>query len=255
MDNDNSFSYNDEMRLKPYKREFLYSYSCGVFPTCELATKRPGALRKIVVTDNSLDNEGVRKLKSIASQQKIPFVVDNKTVERIYPKDNVYAVGVFDKFSDKLDKASNHIVLCNPSDMGNLGTIIRTMVAFEIFDLCLIKQCCDVFDPKTVRSSMGAIFRLRLHIYDTFEEYFNEYCKESNRELFPFMLNGKPLSGFSAPKDKPFSLIMGNEAAGLPKSFENVGTPVRIMHADTVDSLNLPIATAMGIFWARGDKY
>ena len=52
-----------------------------------------------------------------------------------------------------------------------------------------------------------------------------------------------------------YSLIFGNEAAGLPESFKNVGNPVRIMHAGNVDSLNLPVAAAIGIYTFAGGKY
>ena len=54
--------------------------------------------------------------------------------------------------------------------------------------------------------------------------------------------------------DKNFSLIFGNEASGLPDSFLSIGNPVRIMHLDTVDSLNLTIAAAIGIYhFTQGD--
>ena len=92
--------------------------------------------------------------------------------------------------------------------------------------------------------------------FDSFEEYF-DYCGgEKNRDYFPFMLDGKPLAKRPAGAvGKPFSLIFGNEAAGLPESFKNVGNPVRIMHSGNVDSLNLPVAAAIGIYTFAGGKY
>ena len=249
-------NYVEGMRLKPYKREFGFSYACGVFPVCELYDAMRPALRKIIVTESGLENGGVVKLRENASAAGIPFEVDDRTVARIYPKGNVYAVGVFEKKETLPDKKVDHVVLVNPSDMGNMGTIMRTAVAFGIGDLCVVKPCCDVFDPKTVRASMGAVFRLRVKTFDSFEEYF-DYCGgEKNRDYFPFMLDGKPLAERPAGTDgKPFSLIFGNEAAGLPESFKNVGNPVRIMHSGNVDSLNLPVAAAIGIYTFAGGKY
>lgn len=237
------------MKLKPYKREFEHSYACGVFPACELAKTRPDALKAVVITEKALKNEGVMKLRGICDERKIPFEIDDATVAKIYPKDNVYAVGVFDKYSCELDFSRNHVVLVNPSDMGNMGTIIRTMCAFEIFDLAIIRPCCDVFDPKVVRASMGAVFKLNIRIYDTFEEYTRDVTE--TRQLIPFMLNGAPMESVRR-QGEIFSLIMGNEAAGLPDNFINIGTPARIMHASTVDSLNLPIATGIGIYYFSG---
>ena len=53
----------------------------------------------------------------------------------------------------------------------------------------------------------------------------------------------------------PTSLIFGNESAGLPAEFAGVGDPVRIVHLDTVDSLNLPSAAAIGIFYFTAGRF
>ncbi|MCR5694784.1 MAG: TrmH family RNA methyltransferase [Clostridia bacterium] len=245
--------------LKPYKKDFGFSYSCGVFPTCELAAARPETLKLILVTANSADNAGVIKLKKTAGELRIPFRTDDKAVARIYPKENVYAVGVFAKNFEKPRKAADHVVLVNPVDMGNLGTIMRTMAAFEIFDLALITPCCDVYNPKTVRASMGAVFRLRISEFDSFEDYKKALAESgddlSARQFFPFMLDGCPMEEVRINRNAPATLIFGNEAAGLPESFLRTGKPVRIMHADTVDSLNLPVAAAIGIYNLRKSAY
>ena len=261
-------NYVEGMRLKPYKREFGFSYACGVFPVCELYDAMRPALKKIIVTESGLANGGVVKLRENASAAGIPFEVDDKTVARIYPKGNVYAVGVFEKRERELRNGADHVMLVNPSDMGNMGTIMRTAVAFGIGDLCVVKPCCDVFDPKTVRASMGAVFRLRIQTFDSFEEYFERCGGETDRDYYPFMLDGEPLGNLRAGDrnvhagfgekghdGRPFSLIFGNEAAGLPESFKNVGRPVRIMHSGDVDSLNLPVAVAIGIYTFAGGKY
>ena len=55
--------------------------------------------------------------------------------------------------------------------MGNLGTIIRTMAGFGFANLVLIRPAADVFDPKTVRASVGTVFRLSFEYFDTFNDY------------------------------------------------------------------------------------
>ncbi len=244
----------NEIRLKPYKKDFPYSYSCGVFPSCELTEQKPEALLKLILTEKSLENGGVRKMIAAAEKMGVSVSVDDKTASRIYPKENVYAIGVFKKYESTLDPGKNHLVLVNPSDMGNLGTIIRTMIAFEINDLAIITPGADIFDPKVIRASMGAFFRLRCAHFSSFEEYMKTVTAE-DRSFYPFMLGGKPMEQVPPCPTKNFSLIFGNEARGLPESFENVGTPVRIDHADTVDSLNLTIAAAIGIYnFVKGNK-
>ncbi|MBQ8828215.1 MAG: TrmH family RNA methyltransferase [Clostridia bacterium] len=242
------------MRLKPYRKDFIHSYSCGVFPTIELLNNRPDIIRKLIITEKGMSNTGVQKILKTAEERGIPYTVDSKTAERLYPKENSYAIGVFEKYSCTLSGDKNHIVLVNPSDKGNLGTIIRTLTAFGIEELAVITPAADIFDPKVIRASMGAVFRTRFCLYSSFEEYLETLHDKHERNYYPFMLNGKPLEQAKRDKNRPFSLIFGNEASGLPDSFLSVGTPVRIMHLNTVDSLNLTIAAAIGIHhFTQGD--
>ena len=56
-------------------------------------------------------------------------------------------------------------------DMGNLGIIMRTLLAFGYKDLAIVLTAADRFNPKTVRASMGAMFSIRIPEYNTFDEY------------------------------------------------------------------------------------
>ena len=153
---------------------------------------------------------------------------------------------MFEKFEDELKKDASHIVLHNPSDFGNIGTILRTALGLGIEDVALVRPCADVFDPKTVRASMGAMFRLRIRVYDGFEEYREKYAE---RKLYPFMLDASvPLQ--EAVKEKPevWTQVFGNEGRGLPAEFAQMGQAVRIESNEKVDSLNLGIAAAIGMY-------
>jgi len=145
-----------------------------------------------------------------------------------------------------LDSNKSHIVLVNPSNMGNVGTIIRTAVGMGIYDIALISPCTDLFNPKTIRSSMGALFKLRHQYFSSFEEYQKQY---NNHDIFPFMLNGSnTLEIQNCPKTELFSLVFGNEATGLDDSFLEVGTSICIPQSSDVDSLNVTIAVGIGTF-------
>jgi TrmH family RNA methyltransferase len=146
-------------------------------------------------------------------------------------------------------------VLHHPSDCGNVGTILRTALGFGVEDVALIRPCVDVFDPRVVRASMGSLFQLRLRVYDDFADYQAEH---PDRMLYPFMLDGSSslpdvLAGEVSAK---WTLVFGNEGSGLPAEFARMGQPVRIPSNDRVDSLNLSIAAAIGIygFTQKGNK-
>ena len=235
------------MKIRPYKKDYTYSYTFGVFPTIELADAHPSAVFRIIVSSKLA--KGYDLLKARADALRIPLVTDDQTIERLSPKENCFAIGLFRKFYAEPDPVKDHVVLVNPSDMGNVGTIIRTTVAFGIQDLVVIRPCADLFNPHTVRASMGALFRVRPCIYDSFDDY-KKACPDRN--FYPFMLNAEPMEETVPDKTRPGSLIFGNESSGLPAEFINLGKPVRIVHESTVDSLNLTIAAGIGIHWFKG---
>jgi len=229
---------------KKYKKDFDYSYTLGAFPTMELIKSKKDKIRKIILHSKY---SGSADFSEVCKKNDIELVYNDKIINRISSKENCFVVGVFDKFEYSLNEDLSHVVLVNPSDMGNLGTIIRTLVGFSIYDLAIIAPCADIFNPKTIRASMGAVFKIRFHIFNSFEDYSKIYSKD--RDMFPFMLDGnKTLSINDCPKSKKFSLIYGNEASGLDESFKNVGQSIFIPQSKDVDSLNLPISVGVGSF-------
>jgi TrmH family RNA methyltransferase len=142
-------------------------------------------------------------------------------------------------------------VLVNPGDMGNLGTIMRTMLGFGLADLALVRPAADIFDPRSVRASMGALFALRCCYFDTFEDYSGR----SSHNLYPFMTDGE-VQLRKAAFQEPFSLIFGNESSGLPPEYRGIGTSVTIAHTQRIDSLSLPVAAAIALYEAtRGTLF
>ena len=232
--------------LSIYKNELDYSYAPGIFPSMECLSCRPEKVRRLLVHSSAAGREGVDRLCALATEHGIRVEVADKALARISGKENCYAAAVFGKFADEPEKDKPHIVLHNPGDSGNIGTILRTALGFGIGDVALIRPCADLFDPKTVRASMGALFRLRVKVYDDFETYRASFPE---RKLYPFMLDASvPLQ--EAVKDRPavWTLVFGNEGRGLPKEFAQLGQAVRIESNDKVDSLNLAIAAGIGIY-------
>ena len=130
--------------------------------------------------------------------------------------------------------------------MGNVGTILRTAVGFGIHDIAFVSPAVDVFHPKVVRASMGALFRLRHEYFESFSDYRKN---NPNQEVFCFMLNGtKLLPKIDYSKRRLFSIVFGNEATGLDDSFLAEGTSVIIPQSSEVDSLNLTIAAGIAMF-------
>lgn len=231
------------MEIKTYKKDAEYSYTLGAFPTIELLKTRPEEVLEVYVHSTFTDTETIENL---AKPYGIPVLRQDKIIHKLSDKENCFVVGIFKKYKDVLLNEKSHVVLVNPSNMGNMGTIIRTAIGFGIKNLAIISPGVDVFHPKTIRASMGALFRINCQYFNSFEEYEAAY---RNHEIFCFMLNAKrQLTVNNCPKPKLFSLVFGNEATGLDDSFLQKGTSIIIPQSEEVDSLNITIAAGVGMY-------
>ena len=235
--------------LEAYRRELNYSYAPGLFPSLECMTKRPEIVRRLLISSKGQDSEGVKKLAALAEEKRIRIEIADKALGRISGKENCFAAAVFEKQPRPLNASGDHAVLHHISDQGNLGTILRTALGFGYHDVSIIRPAADVYDPKVVRASMGAIFSLRVTEYDDFDVYRQEF---PNHAAYPFMLDSSvQMDDAAAKAARPCALIFGNEGSGLPPEFQQVGQPVRIPSSDEVDSLNLAIAAAIAMYAFR----
>jgi len=236
--------------LSGYKRELDYSYAPGIFPGMECLLARPEKARRLLIATGAGGQEGMEKLISLARERGIRVEEADRALARISGREDCHAAVVFSKFEDDLDPEKPHVLLHQPGDSGNVGTILRTALGLGVEDVALVRPCVDLFDPRTVRASMGSLFRLRVRVYDRFEDYL---AQAGSRACYPFMLDASvPMEEVlrEAPPARR-TLIFGNEGRGLPAEFAGIGQPVRIPSNDKVDSLNLAIAAGIGIYAFR----
>jgi TrmH family RNA methyltransferase len=233
------------MDIKTYKKNFDYSYTFGMFPTVELIQSMPDRVIKVLVSSH-YKSESSADIFELCERFNIRTEINDKAIKRISDKDNNYVIGVFDKYECVLNPDNSHIVLVNPGNMGNAGTIIRTLTGFGLNDLAIISPGVDVFDPKVLRASMGSLFKINFEYFDNFDMYKKKF---NNRRIYTFMLDGaKSLKDIKHDNNELFSLVFGNEATGLDSSFSFAGTSVFIKHTDRIDSLNLPIAAGIAMY-------
>ena len=227
--------------MKLYKKEEDFSYSIGAFPTLELLMQRFAQVETIFVSPRAWQSEGVQKIKKLAGD-KIRIEENEGLLRKLVKTENHFAAAVFRKYDCELSPTENHLCLVNPDDMGNLGTIIRTMLGFGVKDLAIIKPGADIFDPRVIRASMGAIFKINFKYFPDFESYQREF----SRQYYPFMTTSA-IDLTNVRFSKPATLIFGNEGAGLAPQFAEVGQAVKIGQTKDIDSLNLSIAAAIGL--------
>ena len=233
-------------KLEAYDKSLDYSYAPGIFPATECLKNAPKRCLRLLLSSASEKSEGAQKLRAQAEEMNVRVEIADRALERISKKENCFAAMVYKKQEGVFDKDAPHIVLVNPSDSGNLGTILRTALGFGLVNIAIIRPAVDSDDPRVTRASMGAAFSLNVRHFDSFDEYRAEF---PDRQLFPFMLTGAvPLAEAVRKVSGPYSLVFGNEASGLPDVFAEYGISTLIPHSGKIDSLNLAIAAGIGMY-------
>jgi TrmH family RNA methyltransferase len=210
----------------------------------EYLLKRRDVVKAVILHPSCRSEETIAKIRSICGSD-IPVSTEEKPFNILSKKENCYVIAVIRKTPRRIEPG-NHMVLVNPSNAGNLGTITRSCLGFGARDIAIVPPAVDHFDPKVIRASMGAAASVRTEVFGSFEEYSERF---PDNRLYPFMLDGS-VRLQETKIEAPFSLIMGNEATGLPAEFSRIGTPVRIEHSGAIDSLNITIAASIGLYEA-----
>lgn len=237
--------------VKRYKKDSEVSYALGITLTIELLRKKLEHVTNVYVHSKIIKGEGFLIVEEICKNNNIPLIYNDKVFNILSKKENDFIIGEFIKYDCMVRDNSNHVVLVNPSNGGNLGTIMRSMVGFEFTDLVIITPAVDHYDPSTIRSSMGSIFNLNISLFSSFDEYKETY---KNRVNYPLMLQASRNIN-SVDVAEPYSLIFGNEATGLSESYLSEGESLIINHSNLIDSLNLPIAVSITLYEVSKNKF
>ncbi len=138
------------------------------------------------------------------------------------------------------------LLLDSIQDPGNLGTIIRSAVAFGIDKIYIGNNSVDVYNPKTIRSSQGMIFKVNIEQTNLLE--LIPKLKKSGHSIIGTKVDGgNSLKTFEIPKK--FAIIMGNEANGVSEKIFNLCDKyLYIDMNNTCESLNVAVATSIILY-------
>ena len=156
------------------------------------------------------------------------------------PKAIAVAKQLSPKWSDKFKKV---ILLEGIKDPGNLGTILRTASAFNMDAVILYGDTVDLYNPKTVRSAVGNLWKIPVFKFDDLK-IFEDF------ERVATLPDGKSTVRLSdyIPKEKVL-IMFGSEADGLSDELKSFATKnVTIEMSDNVESLNLSVSAAIVMY-------
>jgi TrmH family RNA methyltransferase len=199
----------------------------------------------VCVTNHFLNTE--KEIIDSLHNNSIPtHVLNSKDFQKISSTKNSQGiVGVF-RIPKAINKNINDSIIIgleNISDPGNLGTILRSCEWFGINTVLLSKDCAEIYNPKVVRSSMGAIFKLRL--FDNLElPYKIEELKQMEYEAYYADMQGIDYRELNY--NKKAVIIFCSEAFGPSNELKSIcNSPITIPAKGNIDSLNVAAAAAV----------
>jgi TrmH family RNA methyltransferase len=194
-----------------------------------------------------LVSEGLEPVKAWSTELNSPYQPisekDLKAISGFSTANESLAIFPFPMHS--FNNANRILILDGINDPGNLGTLIRTADWFGFSEIYCITGTADVYNPKTVQSTMGSIARVNIAYADAQEIY--ETIKDSHRLLSADM-QGQSLGELKQTADDNIALVMGSESHG-PSDFWKAKTEaITIEKRNTqsgIDSLNVAVAGAI----------
>lgn len=140
------------------------------------------------------------------------------------------------------------LVIDEVQDPGNMGTIIRSAVAFNIDTIVIGDNTVDVFSPKVVRATQGMIFHVPIVFYSI--DKLIPILKKLNIPLLAtYVKYGEEVKNLTKKEKETFALIIGNEGSGVnPKYLELSDKFIYIPMNEVVESLNVGVATSIILY-------
>lgn len=229
-----------KLHQKKYRNEFGYFLVEGEHLVLELeraAATRPELENCELYVTESFLNFATRFKKNLVSEKQMAQLSDTKTPQGIIALVPLVAAKAQ---GDATEKA---IYLYEIQDPGNLGTILRSLAWFGDFRCLLSPGSVDPYNPKVVRSSMGAIFHVPIELDVPLESISTRFNSIATLDM-----QGSSLSD---PRFKQFDCyLFGNEARGVPRErLQDLNAkPFTISGSGAIESLNLASAVNMCVY-------
>ncbi len=207
-------------------------------------------IKTLLVTQKALDKYA-DMLKPILDAGVEAFLISDDVVGKI--SDTKTPQGVFGICKvldntlemDKIYNGGNYICLCQLQDPANLGAILRTAEALGVDGVLLSSDSCDIYNPKSVRSTMGSLFRMPIMITQDTAKFLSQITANGvNTYAAVVDKNAKPLSDVKFTS--PSVVCIGNEGNGLSKNVVDAcKTAITIKMKGRAESLNASMAAGI----------
>lgn len=182
--------------------------------------------------------------------ESIRFEISEQLAEKIPGSENGQGMFAVAKKLDKafaidtIDRSGKYIVLDGLQDPGNVGTIIRTCDAVGASGIVLTGNCCDIYNPKVVRSAMGSMSRVDMYIENDFYKVADIFREVGMVNIASVIENGRDIR--QTDFHRPCALYIGNEGSGMPEEhISYCDESATICMQGRINSLNAAAAAAI----------
>lgn len=206
-------------------------------------------LHSVFVTESFSDKQG--EALNFPSGTELFYITDElgKSISDTSSAQGVFAIcKAVSKphFSRTVKRGGRYLLLCGIQDPGNLGTIIRTADAVGL-DGVFLSDCCELYNPKVIRSTMGSLFRLNVSEV-SFKEIFPLF-EQRGVPTYAAVIDRDAVSLTDCDFSEGGAALIGNEGNGLPKDIaEQCTKKLTIKMNGNINSLNAAMAAGI-IMW------
>lgn len=197
-----------------------------------------------LIEGDHLIKEALKKqmvVSTIGLNETYDYTVNSEILKKISSqKSGTKEIAVVKKIEEKKVEGDKILILDNIQDPGNLGTIIRSAVAFNISTIILSDDCVDLYNDKVIRSSEGMIFNINIVRKKLIE--IIPKLKENGYTIYATTVNGK---GYFE-NDSKIALVIGNEGNGIKEDILNLcDKNITIKMNKECESLNAGVAASI----------
>ncbi|MGI6225793.1 MAG: TrmH family RNA methyltransferase [Peptococcales bacterium] len=215
---------------------------------CAEAILHNADLEAIFISEEIINQCNIREL--LKNYRGKIFVVEKNLLEKslstVTPQGiaGIVKMPVWD-LAQVFDRGTTFLILDGVQDPGNLGTIIRTSLAAGVHGIFCLKGTVDIYNDKTLRSTMGAIFKLPV-FYVEDKDLLLTKLKEQDIKLVLTDINASTFH-FQIKYPPKVAIVLGSEALGI-QQFETGDYAVKIPLEPNSESLNVAVAGAIIIY-------
>lgn len=229
------------MKLKQKKyRDETGSFLIEGYHLVEEARKYQ-CIEKLITTSKNQYKENTIYV-SQQVMEKLAFTKNPQPIMAVCKKNDDHRI---------ISDGKRYLLLDRIQDPGNVGTILRSALAFDFDQIIMSNDCVDLYNDKVIRSTQGAIFKVNVCHMDLKEAITS--LQKNNIEVYGTCLHNASSIDLYSIKEK-MAFVMGNEGQGISQDILDICNHLLYIPIHSIDSLNVAIASSIIMYHFKKER-